>query len=114
MHVTAVPLPTVAQALCLHSAAPAAIIAMIAHDVRRSRRRKKKNWVWYGKSLRACGVRCLIDDNLGGGITGKKNYVGRETLPTSIKEKETRWLRRAVSLLHHMHMRLESILKIGE
>eukprot|EP00983_Pelagomonas_calceolata_P061698 1146935-Pelagomonas_calceolata.AAC.3 len=26
----------------------------------------------------------------------KKNYVGRETLPTSIKEKGTHWLRRAV------------------
>eukprot|EP00983_Pelagomonas_calceolata_P031097 976535-Pelagomonas_calceolata.AAC.1 len=32
---------------------------------------------------------------------GKKNYVGRETLPTSIKEKTTHWLRRAVSPLHH-------------
>eukprot|EP00983_Pelagomonas_calceolata_P043717 1139018-Pelagomonas_calceolata.AAC.1 len=31
----------------------------------------------------------------------RKNYVGRKTLPTSIKEKETHWLRRAVSLLHH-------------
>eukprot|EP00983_Pelagomonas_calceolata_P038733 1136898-Pelagomonas_calceolata.AAC.2 len=31
----------------------------------------------------------------------KENYVGREFLPTSIKGKETRWLRRAVSLLHH-------------
>eukprot|EP00983_Pelagomonas_calceolata_P044475 1139310-Pelagomonas_calceolata.AAC.1 len=31
----------------------------------------------------------------------KKNYVGRATLPTSIQEKETHWLRRAVNLLHH-------------
>eukprot|EP00983_Pelagomonas_calceolata_P077095 1153712-Pelagomonas_calceolata.AAC.4 len=31
----------------------------------------------------------------------KKNYVGRETLPTSIKVKETHWPRRAVSPLHH-------------
>eukprot|EP00983_Pelagomonas_calceolata_P051232 1142312-Pelagomonas_calceolata.AAC.4 len=31
----------------------------------------------------------------------KKKYVGRGTLPTTIKEKETDWLRRAMSLLHH-------------
>eukprot|EP00967_Tisochrysis_lutea_P058052 scaffold73747_cov36-Tisochrysis_lutea.AAC.1 len=30
----------------------------------------------------------------------KKRYVGRETLPTSIKEKETHCLRRAMSVLH--------------
>eukprot|EP00983_Pelagomonas_calceolata_P033969 1064061-Pelagomonas_calceolata.AAC.1 len=30
----------------------------------------------------------------------KKNYAGRQTLPTSFKEKETHWLKRAVSPLH--------------
>eukprot|EP00983_Pelagomonas_calceolata_P049050 1141324-Pelagomonas_calceolata.AAC.1 len=31
----------------------------------------------------------------------KKRKTTEETLPTSIKEKETHWLRRAVSPLHH-------------
>eukprot|EP00983_Pelagomonas_calceolata_P008722 284327-Pelagomonas_calceolata.AAC.1 len=26
----------------------------------------------------------------------KKNYVGEETLPTSVEQKETHWLKRAV------------------
>eukprot|EP00983_Pelagomonas_calceolata_P080083 1154984-Pelagomonas_calceolata.AAC.3 len=31
----------------------------------------------------------------------RKNRQAEETLPTSIKERETHWLRRVVSLLHH-------------
>jgi len=31
----------------------------------------------------------------------RKNYVGGEAPPTSVKERETHWLQRAVSLPHH-------------
>eukprot|EP00983_Pelagomonas_calceolata_P060717 1146495-Pelagomonas_calceolata.AAC.1 len=42
----------------------------------------------------------------------RRNYVGRGTLPTSIKEKETQWLQRTVSLLHHKEVEKKDLMWI--
>eukprot|EP00983_Pelagomonas_calceolata_P077832 1154030-Pelagomonas_calceolata.AAC.1 len=42
----------------------------------------------------------------------KENYVGRGILPTSITEKETHWLRRAVSPPHHKAARKKKLMWI--
>eukprot|EP00983_Pelagomonas_calceolata_P085918 1156651-Pelagomonas_calceolata.AAC.2 len=42
----------------------------------------------------------------------RKTTQAEETLPTSIKEKETHWLRRAVSLLHHKATKKKKLMGI--
>eukprot|EP00983_Pelagomonas_calceolata_P127062 1161364-Pelagomonas_calceolata.AAC.2 len=47
-----------------------------------------------------------------GGKKRKKLQAGK-TLPTSIKEKETHWLRRAMSPLHHRATRRRMLMGSG-
>eukprot|EP00983_Pelagomonas_calceolata_P016562 523028-Pelagomonas_calceolata.AAC.1 len=79
----------------------------------KAKKKKKLMWTWRvtgSTLLQNLAVRSItIFHSTSSGNKKRKTTQAEETLPTSVKEKETHWLRRAVTLLHHKATKTTSL-----